>query len=162
MIFQLIHQLEERKYEAVSCEHFENAIRLKQAIDELITGGQTIGALDAQKSAYADEQNYSEAKEKKTESEQCRENLFKELKIAELLELPTPQKKPTSSGQRELPCLKGRRGSFTKPAVPEPPTIIKQETRKPLPPPIEKGSTRKQFKRRHIEDDSADEAYRDF
>ena len=55
----MIHQLEERKYEAVNTEHFDNARKLKLAIDKLIVGGQSLGALEAQKRAFADNQDYN-------------------------------------------------------------------------------------------------------
>ena len=100
-IAELIHQLEERKYEAVNAEQFENARKLKAAIDELLIAGQTIGALDVQKQIYADEQNYAKAKDKKEELEKARDDVYKELQILELLALPLPKSKPTSP--KDLP-----------------------------------------------------------
>ena len=94
--------MEERKYEAVNCEQFDNARKLKIAIDELMIGGQTIGALDAQKRAFADNQDYAEAKEKKSEIEEQRDQLYRELEISKLLELPVP-KSPIPKSPKELP-----------------------------------------------------------
>ena len=137
MNFQLIHQLEQRKYEAVSTEQFENARKLKHAIDELTIAGQTIGAIDAQKQASADDQNYAKAKDKKEELEKFRENVYKDLSISELLSLPIPQSKPKSPGTGNLPPptkLKSQRRS----SIGSNHEIEKSTPRKPLPPPIEK------------------------
>ena len=68
----------------------------------MLIGGQTLGALDAQKRAFADSQNYGEAKEKKFELDQKRDELYKELEISQLLELPLPSMKPKSP-RGELP-----------------------------------------------------------
>ena len=102
---QLIHQLEERKYEAVNTEHFDNARKLKLAIDKLIVGGQSLGALEAQKRAFADNQDYNEAKEMKSELEEKREELYRDLEISKLLELPIPPPnlKNVPNAPRELP-----------------------------------------------------------
>lgn len=160
----MIHQLEERKYEAVSCEQFDNARKLKHAIDELIVGGQTIGALAAQKRAFADYQEYTEAKAKKTEMEETRDDLYRELRISELLDLPIPgpsQKLHSPGGDLPPPMrVKSyRRGSLnslgkgssdtdTSPARP------KVDNRKPLPPPTDRKGNKPKRKRH---DDSDDE-----
>ena len=68
----------------------------------MLIGGQTLGALDAQKRAFADSQNYGEAKEKKFELDQKRDELYKDLEISQLLELPLPSMKPKSP-RGELP-----------------------------------------------------------
>ena len=150
--FQLIHQLEERKHEAVSCEQFENARKLKHAIDELTVAGQTIGAIDAQKQSNADNQKYAEAKDKKEECEKFRENVYKDLRISELLTLPLPQAKPKSPGTGSLPPatrLKSQRrasvssiGNGRQEEPDEQPQVERsarrEQPRRPLPPPIEK------------------------
>ena len=89
--FQLIHQLEERKFEAVNSEQFENARKLKRTIEELAMAGQAIGAIDAQKREFAVVGKYTEAKNKKIECEKFREKVYGDLMIADLLELPLPR-----------------------------------------------------------------------
>ena len=64
---QLIHQLENRKYEAVSSERFENARKLKVAIKEMEPLGQSLAALEMEKKALVASQEYEAAKAKKTE-----------------------------------------------------------------------------------------------
>ena len=91
LIFQLIHQLEERKFEAVNSEQFENARTLKRTIEELAMAGQAIGAIDAQKREFAVVGKYTEAKNKKMECEKFREKVYGDLMIADLLELPLPR-----------------------------------------------------------------------
>ena len=49
-----------------------------------------MGALDAQKRAFADNQDYNEAKEMTSEPEEKREQLYRHLEISKLLELPIP------------------------------------------------------------------------
>ena len=87
----MIHQLEERKLEAVNTEQFENARKLKFAIDELLIGGQIVGALDAEKRGFSDRQEYDKAKDKKTAMEEKRDQLYKDLKIFEELKCSREQ-----------------------------------------------------------------------
>ena len=112
-MFQLIHQLQERKYEAVNCEQFDNAKKLQHTIKELTMAGQAIGAMDAQKRAFAVVGKYEESKNKKVECAQFREKVYKELMISDLLELPLPRSKPPSAEGKELPPatrLKSQKG----------------------------------------------------
>ena len=54
--FQLIHQLEVRKYVAVEEERFDRARRLKDAITELLIIGPTLGALEVEKKRLVEKQ----------------------------------------------------------------------------------------------------------
>ena len=155
--------MEERKYEAVNTEQFENARKLKFAIDELITGGQIVGALDAEKRGFSDTQEYEKAKEKKIAVEEKRDQLYKDLEISKLLELPVAK---LLSPRNDLPPATKkksyRRGSINslnrssdsenqEPVRSEPPP------RKPLPPPIERKGSRNPAPKRQRND--IDEAY---
>ena len=166
--------MEERKFEAVNTEQFENARKLKFAIDELLIGGQIVGALDAEKQRFSDLQEYDKAKDKKTAVEEKRDQLYKDLKISQLLELPVTKvlSSPSSSKNDLPPALKMknyRRGSvnsLSRSSDSEPPLTspIKTESRKPLPPPIErKGSRNPVPKRKRNMDDFEEAIYqRDF
>ena len=56
LTFQLIHQLEVRKYVAVEEERFDRARRLKDAIGELLVIGPTLGALEVEKKRFVEKQ----------------------------------------------------------------------------------------------------------
>ena len=157
----MIHQLEERKLEAVNTEQFENARKLKFAIDELLIGGQIVGALDAEKRGFSDRQEYDKAKDKKTAMEEKRDQLYKDLKISTLLELPVTKLLNPSNKNDLPPALKMknyRRGSVhslsrssDSEAPPTPPV-------KPLPPPIERKGSRNPVPKRQRRND-IEEAY---
>ena len=87
---QLIHQLEKRKYEAATCERFDNARRLKAAIKEMEIIGQSVAALEMEKKALVTKQDYEGAKEKKSEIEDVKDEAYRKWAIAELLEMPSP------------------------------------------------------------------------
>lgn len=138
---------------------------MKSAIDTLIIEGQTLGALDAQKRAFADDQEYAQAKEKKVEMDQSRERLYRELSIAELLELPVPQNPRSPNGALPPPTRmksyrRGSNGSLgvgsdsesSKPV----PTII-EPPRKQLPPPVEKGIRFKRRRNQLLDNDDDEE-----
>ena len=142
----MIHQLEERKFEAVNTEQFENARKLKYAIDELLLGGQIVGALEAEKRVFSDSQEYEKAKEKKIAVEQKRDQLYKDLEISKLLELPVAK---LLSPRDELPPAtkmknyrRGSVNSLSKSSDSENVEPVKTEPKKPLPPPIERKGAR--------------------
>ena len=96
---QLIHQLENRKYEAASRERFENARRLKVAIKEMESVGQVLAALEMEKRALILSQDYEGAKGKKTEMEDIKDEAYRKYAIAELLEMPSPSLRRSALGQ---------------------------------------------------------------
>jgi len=151
-VAELIHQLEERKFEAVNSEQFENARTLKRTIEELAMAGQAIGAIDAQKREFAVVGKYTEAKNKKIECEKFREKVYGDLMISDLLELPMPRSKPPSAEGKELPpATKLRSQKYSSagsmglvreaedPLIPSEPLVaVPPIAPKALPPPIEK------------------------
>ena len=96
---QLIHQLENRKYEAVSRERFENARRLKVAIKEMESVGQVLAALEMEKRALILSQDYEGANGKKTEMKEIKDEAYRKYAIAELLEMPSPSLRRSALGQ---------------------------------------------------------------
>ena len=147
----------------MNTEQFENARKLKFAIDELITGGQIVGALDAEKRGFSDAQEYEKAKEKKIAVEEKRDQLYKDLEISKLLELPVakllsprndlpPATKKKNYRRGSLNSLKNSSDSEYEPVKNEPPP-----PRKPLPPPIERKGARNPAPKRQRND--IDEAY---
>ena len=110
---------------------------MKNAIEQLVTKGQTLGALDAKKSAFAKDQKYAEAKDTKVQLDEFRDKIYKELQIFELLNLPLPRSKPSSPKDGALPPAtrhKGQRRSSI-PKIEEPENRPNPEPRRPLPPP---------------------------
>jgi len=98
-IAELIHQLENRKYEAVSRERFENARRLKVAIKEMESVGQVLAALEMEKRALILSQDYEGANGKKTEMKEIKDEAYRKYAIAELLEMPSPSLRRSALGQ---------------------------------------------------------------
>ncbi len=125
-VLQLIHQLEERKYEAVGTESYENARLLKHAIGTLIKEGPALGAIGVRKRVCACDQDYEGAKDAKDELEDKREKLYKDIDAKRLLELaPFTSKIPQSppSGQLPPPVRVKSRMRERSPSPPEtPPT----------------------------------------
>ena len=86
----MIYQLESRKYEAVKCERFDSARKLKDAIGELETVGLQLGAMEMEKKMLVSKYDYEGAKAKKVEMETLREDSYRRLSVKELLEMPSP------------------------------------------------------------------------
>ena len=99
LLNQLIHQLENRKYEAVSRERFENARRLKVAIKEMEVVGQVLAALEMEKKKLVSSQDYEGAKAKKAEMEDIKDEAYRKYAIVELLEMPSPSLRRSALGQ---------------------------------------------------------------
>ena len=91
--------MENRKYEAVSRERFENARRLKVAIKEMESVGHVLAALEMEKKVLVQEQDYMAAKEKSTEIEDTKDEAYRKFAIAELLEMPSPSTRRSALGQ---------------------------------------------------------------
>ena len=56
-------------------------------IGELCEAGQMLGSLEMEKHLLADQQQYDEAKDKKTQMDEFRVEVYKTLEITDLLEL---------------------------------------------------------------------------
>ena len=91
--------MENRKYEAVSRERFENARRLKVAIKEMESVGHVLAALEMEKKVLVQAQDYMGAKEKSTEIEDTKDEAYRKFAIAELLEMPSPSTRRSALGQ---------------------------------------------------------------
>ena len=96
---QLIYQLENRKYEAVSRERFENARRLKVAIKEMESVGHGFAALEMEMKELVQALDYMGAKENSTEIEDTKDEAYRKFAIAELLEMPSPSTRRSALGQ---------------------------------------------------------------
>ena len=108
---QLIYQLESRKYEAVSLERFDNARKLKDAMEALEAVGLVLGAMEMQKKILVQKLDYEGAKGKKSEMDGIRDEAYRRLAIAELLELPSP------SARRKAAVPPPHRGENLPPVV---------------------------------------------
>merc|ERR1711874_258745 len=86
-VAQLINKLERKKFEAVATERFEYAKKIKSAISELCEAGQMLGSLEMEMHVLADKEEYDEAKDKKTQMDEFRVEVYKTLEITDLLEL---------------------------------------------------------------------------
>jgi len=86
-VAQLINKLEKKKFEAVATERFEYAKKIKSAISELCEAGQILGSLEMEMHVLADKEEYDEAKDKKTQMDEFRVEVYKTLEITDLLEL---------------------------------------------------------------------------
>ena len=91
--------MENRKYEAVSRERFENARRLKVAIKEMESVGHVLAALEMEKKVLVQAQDYMGAKEKSTEIEDTKDEAYRKFAITELLEMPSPSTRRSALGQ---------------------------------------------------------------
>ena len=101
-VAQLINKLEKKKFEAVATERFEYAKKIKSAISkssqdyplikpivagELCEAGQMLGSLEMEMHVLADKEEYDEAKDKKSQMDEFRVEVYKTLEITDLLEL---------------------------------------------------------------------------
>ena len=86
----MIYQLESRKYEAVNCERFDAARKLKEAIADLETVGLQLGAMEMEKKVLVSKSDYEGAKSKRAEMDALREETYRRLSVKELLEMPSP------------------------------------------------------------------------
>ena len=106
-VAQLVNKLERKKFEAVGTERFEYAKKIKAAIGkyvksaqkriklsplfyvaaELCEAGLVLGSLEMEKQLLADRQMYDEAKEKRSQMDEFRVEVYKTLEITDLLEL---------------------------------------------------------------------------
>ena len=83
----------------MSRERFENARRLKVAIKEMESVGQSVAALEMEKKALIAAQDYLAAKAKVTEMEDMKDEAYRKFAIAELLEMPSPSLRRSALGQ---------------------------------------------------------------
>ena len=101
-VAQLINKLEKKKFEAVATERFEYAKKIKSAISkssgefpvctpivagELCEAGQMLGSLEMEMHDLADKEEYDQAKDKKSQMDEFRVEVYKTLEITDLLEL---------------------------------------------------------------------------
>ena len=82
--------MESRKYEAVNCERFDAARKLKEAIGDLETAGLQLGAMEMEKKVFVSKSDYEGAKSKRAEMDVLREETYRRLSVKELLETPSP------------------------------------------------------------------------
>lgn len=111
---QIINQLEERRAKAYDEHREEYAKKLRRAIRELEEAGQELGIEVALYRKAIDRQDYEEAKTKKEDMEQKRQEIYRENNVSDLLELtgkneandelrPGTQAGGGSSPREELP-----------------------------------------------------------
>ena len=105
-VAKLINKLEKTKFEAVATERFDYAKKIKSAISksrwkypfampvftlivsgELCEAGQMLGSLEMEMHVLADKEEYDEAKDKKSQMDEFRVEVYKTLEITDLLEL---------------------------------------------------------------------------
>ena len=115
---QLIYQLESRKYEAVNCERFDNARKLKNAINEIETVGLSLGAMEMEKKMLVQALDYEGAKVKKVEMDTMREDAYRRLAVAELLEMPSPSTRRRVLEQKSHEDLPPVAATMAKPRSP--------------------------------------------
>ncbi|BFZ23710.1 hypothetical protein BsWGS_26748 [Bradybaena similaris] len=112
-IAQIIRRLERRKQEAVLQERYDYAKRLKQAIEELQKVGEKLGRMDVEKRQAVENEDYDQARLKKQQIDEYRLQIYKDLDLNDLLELPgnrhprpialEPPPRPASPPVRDLP-----------------------------------------------------------
>jgi len=84
---QLIRRLDAKKQDAVLEERFDYAKKLKQAIADLQKVGEKLGKFEVEKRRAIEIEDYDTAKAKKLQAEEYRLHVYKQLDLADLLEL---------------------------------------------------------------------------
>ncbi|XP_029648707.2 centrosomal protein of 104 kDa-like [Octopus sinensis] len=92
-VAQLIRKLEKKKQEAVLQERYEFAKRIKIGIEKLQKSGEKLGKLEVEKRQAVENEDYDKAQMKKIQIFELRLQLYEEVKIKTLLELPQTQSK---------------------------------------------------------------------
>ncbi|CAI9734770.1 of 104 kDa-like isoform X2 [Octopus vulgaris] len=87
-VAQLIRKLEKKKQEAVLQERYEFAKRIKIGIEKLQKSGEKLGKLEVEKRQAVENEDYDKAQMKKIQIFELRLQLYEEVKIKTLLELP--------------------------------------------------------------------------
>ncbi|ODN01716.1 hypothetical protein Ocin01_04967, partial [Orchesella cincta] len=82
----LIRKMDHKKQEAVLDERFDYASKLKSSIEHLRKSGELLAKYQLEKQIAASREDFQRAKEKKTQMDTYRDNLYKTLRIKQLLE----------------------------------------------------------------------------
>ncbi|KAK3104885.1 hypothetical protein FSP39_012411 [Pinctada imbricata] len=83
----IIRKLEKKKQEAVLQERFDYAKKLKNAISELQKVGEKLGKFEVEKRQAIENEDYDKAKLKKVQMDEYRLQVYKDLNLADLLEM---------------------------------------------------------------------------
>ncbi|XP_069110819.1 centrosomal protein of 104 kDa-like isoform X1 [Argopecten irradians] len=84
-IANIIRKLEKKKQDAVLRERFDNAKKLKTAILDLQKVGEKLGKYDVEKRQAIENEDYDTAKLKKVQMEEYRLQIYRDLRLGELL-----------------------------------------------------------------------------
>ncbi|CAL8070597.1 unnamed protein product [Orchesella dallaii] len=82
----LIRKMDHKKQEAVLDERFDYASKLKSSIEHLRKAGELLAKYQLEKQIAASREDFQRAKEKKTQMDTYRDNLYKTLRVKQLLE----------------------------------------------------------------------------
>ncbi|CAG7733102.1 unnamed protein product, partial [Allacma fusca] len=123
---QLVRKMDLKKQEAVLDERFDYASKLKSTMELLRKSGEMLAKYQLEKQIAANREDFQRAKEKKVQMDTYRENLYKTLRVKELLE---PNGRLTENDEPgKILGVAGMTRSVTELSIPSQPSISAAST----------------------------------
>ncbi|KAJ9597964.1 hypothetical protein L9F63_011165, partial [Diploptera punctata] len=116
-VAKIIRAMEAKKQEAVICERFEFARKLKLAMEDLRSAGEKLSKYELEKRHAIQLEDYERAKQKKAQMDEYRHTVYRFLEVDDLLEINGPMAKNDE-------CLEISMPGGKRPELPPPPRLL--------------------------------------
>nr|CAD7423266.1 unnamed protein product [Timema monikensis] len=116
-VARIIRAMEVKKQQAVICERFEFARKLKLAMEDLRVAGERLSKYELEKRQAIHLEDYDRAKHKKAQMEEYRNMVYRFLEVDNLLEINGPLEKNDE-------CLEACVPGSKRPELPPPPRLL--------------------------------------
>ncbi|PNF19286.1 Centrosomal protein of 104 kDa [Cryptotermes secundus] len=116
-VARIIRNMEAKKQQAVICERFEFARKLKLAMEDLRSAGERLSKYELEKRHAIQLEDYERAKLKKAQMDEYRRTVYQFLEVDDLLEINGPLAKNDE-------CLEISMPGGKRPELPPPPRLL--------------------------------------